>query len=463
MMRHTSSFRDPDGAVVVSGERVFRAFLPTGAEKFALLKASGLLEALQERGLVVDWREIPPEDVPGLRDVVPQASTVLEHTRIPFLSFCYEWPFSMLKDAALCTLDIAQRALAKGFILKDATPFNIQFLGTRPVLIDLASLEPYQDGQPWRAYHQFCRLFLNPLLLQASTGAPFQPWLRGSLEGIAPADMARLLPWRWRMRPFAFTHVLLQAWLERQFAPRTPDETDAPPRVRRKQVLTLLHSLARGIEHLRPRHAPTPWTGYQEECHYHPEAQKAKATFVEQAVQTHRPRMVWDLGCHVGHYSRLAGRYAGLVVGMDSDPHAVDTFYQQVKGKTTNILPLVIDVLDPSPDRGWAQEERQGLIARGPADMVLCLALVHHLALQGNVPFGHLVRWLAHVGHTIIIEFVPKEDSRARLLLRWREDVYPWYTQQAFERALEERFTIVERYPLPHSTRILYRAVRRGG
>ncbi|GBD10926.1 hypothetical protein HRbin23_00576 [bacterium HR23] len=462
-VRDPASFRDPDGSVYLVGERVIRAFLPEGARKWAILKASGLLEDLLQRGLVLAYEEKALKDIPELQEEAPGVCAIVEHPRLPFLSYCYEWPFSMLKDAGVCTLEVAERALERGFILKDATPYNIQFLGARPVLIDLASLEPYREGEPWRAYHQFCCLFLNPLLLEATTGVPFQPWLRGALGGLRPTDLAPLLPWRWRMRPFVFTHVVAQAWLERHFASDVAQEGHRPlPRVEREQVLRLLRSLRRGLERLRPRKPAGLWARYQEECHYHPEAQRAKEAFVEGALQSLRPRVVWDLGCNIGHYSLLAARYADLVVGMDSDIQAVDLFYQRVREKARNVLPLVMDLLDPSPNRGWAEEERRGLAQRGPADLVLCLALVHHLAIQGNLPFGHLVRWLARVGRAVVVEFVPKEDPRAHNLLRWREDVFPWYTQGAFETALEECFTIRERFALPHSGRVLYTAIRRG-
>lgn len=460
--RDPGSFRDPEGGVFHAHGRVLRVLSRKGATHLDALVASGLLNNLVRQGLLIAWNPVPLEDVPEVREAMASACAVVEHPPVPFLSYCYEWPFSMLKEAALCTLEVAKQALEYGFILKDATPYNVQFLGPRALFIDLLSLEPYREGEPWRAYHQFCRLFLNPLLLQASTGVPFQSWLRGNLEGISPEDLGRILPWRWKVRPVTFVHVLLQAWLEHHFGPDTAsDKTPSSPRVGKSQVLRLLRGLYRAVEGLRTKWATSPWARYQEECHYPAEAQQAKEAFVARALQSLRPKVVWDLGCNLGHYTLIASRYASLVIGMDSDDKVIDSLYQRAKVSHPNVLPLVIDLMDPSPDRGWAQEERQGLIRRGPADVVLCLALVHHLALRGNLPFGHLVRWLAQIGQAVLIEFVPKDDPRAQLLLRWREDVYPWYTQEAFEKALEERFQIRERYPLPHTGRILYTAVRR--
>ncbi|MBI4308394.1 MAG: class I SAM-dependent methyltransferase [Chloroflexi bacterium] len=453
----SGSFKDPHGGVFFQGARVFRYLTPEGAASFQALAASGLLEKLSQKGSVIGAREVPPEEAAGLLQAVPGADLVVEHPRLPFISYCYEWPFKMLKAAALLHLEVLAAALERGYILKDATPYNIQFLGPRPVLVDVASFEPYREGDPWNAYSQFCRLFLNPLLLQALTGVRFQGWLRGSLDGIAPAELSRLLPWRHKLRPSVFLHVVLQTWLDRRAASADAADPGLMRRkISRKRVTRLVERVRSAVEGLRSGPSASPWARYDDENTYSEEARACKDAFVERTLAAQKPGVVWDLGCNTGRYSFIAARHAEHVVAMDSDPDAVDRLYLRARGGAPNVLPLVIDLLDPSPDHGWAQAERRGLSQRGPADLALCLALVHHLAIAGNVPLRHVVAWLARVARSGIIEFVPKEDPGAQSLLRWRRDVYPAYTQAAFEAALEERFQIIDQRALPGSGRVLY-------
>lgn len=450
------SFRDPDGGIFFQDGRVYRYFNPAGAKTFLAATASGLFESLHAMALIIEQRQASQKEFSDLQRVIPQASLIIEHPRLPFLSYCYEWPFEMLRDAALCTLETLAEALSKGFILKDATPYNVQFPGPRPVFIDLASFEPYQEGQPWKAYNQFCRLFLNPLLLQSTTGVPFQLWLRGDLEGIDPANLSRVIPWHKKLGRDIFTHVVLQAWLNRHFAHESIDVSSGQTPVRKRQLNNLVSSLQKTIKALKPNRTASAWIGYEGEKHYHPEARSVKEAFVEKAIEASKPGMTWDLGSNTGLYSIIAARHSEYVVAMDSDPHVIDMLYQRVKKHSLKILPLVIDLMNPSPDAGWAQAERQGLVRRGPADMILCLALVHHLSLVGNLPFRNLMDWLSRVTRSGVIEFVPRSDPKAQELLRWKDDIYGWYSQEAFEEALGKQFKIAERCPLPHSGRILY-------
>ncbi|MDP2953743.1 MAG: hypothetical protein Q8O76_10555, partial [Chloroflexota bacterium] len=309
------SFMDPSGGIFFYRGRVFRYFTGEGAAIFSALTASGLLDGLARSGSVIGVQQVSPEDIPGLLSAVPGAALVVEHPRLPFISYCYEWPFEMLKAAALCHLEVLTAALEKGYILKDATPYNVQFLGPRPVFVDVASFEPYQEGEPWNAYSQFCRMFLNPLLLQALTGVRFQGWLRGSLDGIAPAEISRLLPWRHKLRPSLFPHVVLQAWLERGMAPAdVGDVRKAMRRISKKQVMGLVERVRGIIEGLRPGSPTSLWARYDDENTYRPEALAAKEAFVERFLAEEKPEAVWDLGCNTGRYSLMAARHAQHVM-----------------------------------------------------------------------------------------------------------------------------------------------------
>lgn len=456
------SFKDPDGGIVYKGKRVYRYFNAAGAAKFDALAASGLLDSLVSQQRVISVSPASHEAHTEIRSMVPGSTLIVEHPRIPFISYCYEWPFEMLKAAALMHLEVLLAALEQGFILKDATPYNIQFVGARPILIDIASFEPYQPGQPWIAYNQFCRLFLNPLLLQALMGVRFQPWLRGSMTGIAPADLGRLLSWRNKMKPGVFTNVLLQAWLERKFTSWADLAGNVgASQIPRKSLVKLITRARSIIASLNPGYSGSSWVRYGEDNSYSEEDRVAKDSFVRSALEAQSPEIVWDLGCNTGRYTLMAAEYAEYVVAMDSDPESVGRLYHQAAEAGSQVLPLVVDLLDPSPERGWSQLERRGIIERSPADTVLALALVHHLAVSGNIPLGLIVGWLARIGRACIVEFVPKDDPALQSLLRWRQDVFNDYSQTSFEKALGRHFMVARQCTLPGSGRVLYSCLPR--
>lgn len=369
----------------------------------------------------------------------------------------------MLRAAAIRSLEILQVALNEDFILKDATPYNIQFVGPNPQLIDVGSFERYEEGMPWIGYSQFCRMFLNPLLLQSYTGVPFQMWMRSCLDGIEPTHLSRLLPLRHKLRKSVFIDVVLQAWLSRRYSSRGIKVPSLREQRIPKGVITgLANRLKKSVAGLkRPRVAPSPWLNYEEQCHYEPEALQFKDRFVEDTLARARPRMVWDLGCNVGRYSVMASRCAEYVVAMDSDEAAVGSLYERIRNQHTNVLPLIVDFLNPSPGQGWAQKERQALEDRSVADFALCLALVHHLAIRGNVPLSKIVEWLSTIAEAGVVEFVPKSDPMVQALLRTRQDVYSGYAQAAFEEALREHFEITDVACIPKSERILYLVSRK--
>ena len=452
------SFRDPASGVLLGNNQVYRFFTTGHVADFEALVETGLLDSLVGSGAVIETRPLDIEEAPEPYRAAPEVGLVVEHPRIPFISYVYEWPFEMLRAAAIRSLEILQLALEKDLILKDATPYNVQFMGTNPLLIDVGSFERYQEGMPWIGYSQFCRTFLNPLLLQSITGIPFQMWMRSSLEGIDPVHLNRLLPLRYKLRKNVFIDVVLQAWLSRRFSSPSSKAPSLRERSIPKSVITgLVNRLKKSVAGLKRRGmVHSPWLDYEEQCHYEPEAQQDKDRFVEEALARTRPQMVWDLGCNVGRYSIMAAHHASYVVAMDSDEAAVGALYERVKDRHRNVLPLTVDLMNPSPSQGWAQKERRALGDRGPANFALCLALVHHLAISGNVPLQRIVEWLSTITEAGVVEFVPKRDPMVQVLLRTRQDVYSGYTEAAFEEALREHFEITDVARLPKSERVLY-------
>jgi len=310
------SFRDPAGGVLLGDRQVYRYFTRQHAADFTALLETGLLDSFVKSGAVIETKPIGMEEAAELYSVAPEIGLVVEHPRIPFISYVYEWPFEMLRAAAIRSLEILRVTLEKGFILKDATPYNIQFIGPNPLLIDVGSFERYEDGTPWMGYSQFCRTFLNPLLLQSFTRVPFQMWMRSSLEGIEPAHLTSLLPLRHKLRKNVFIDVVLQAWLGRRLSSRDSNAPSLGERPIPKSVVTgLVNRLKKSVAGLRRRDkAHSHWLDYEEQCHYEPEALQHKDRLVEEALARAKPQMVWDLGCNVGRYSTMAARYAQYVV-----------------------------------------------------------------------------------------------------------------------------------------------------
>ncbi|MCB1016193.1 MAG: class I SAM-dependent methyltransferase, partial [Acidimicrobiales bacterium] len=384
----------------------------------------------------------------------------LRHDRIPFLSYPYEWPFEMLKDAALLQLELTRQGLDEGVITKDATSYNVQFVGARPTFIDVGSFEKLRDGQPWYGDRQFCELFLYPLMLQAYKDLPFQPWLRGAIDGITPAEARALMSFRDRFRKGVFSQVVLRAALESRYADTDTDvKKELGKAGLRKEVLVAnVDKLIKLVRRLQWKRSESTWSGYSERGHYTDEDLDGKTAFVDAVVgRTHRS-LVWDLGANDGHFSRLAAKNSDYVVAVDADPLVVDTLYRALREEgNTTILPLTMDLSSPSPGLGWRGAERKAFVDRTRPDVVLCLAVIHHLAITNNVPLPEFVAFLADVGAEAVLEFPTPDDQMVkRLLKNKREGTHDDYTATVLERALDEHFDVVERTTLPSGTRILY-------
>ncbi len=345
---------------------------------------------------------------------------MLEHERVPFVSYPYEWTFGMLRDAALLQLELVRRAIGAGMILKDSSPYNVQFRGAQPVFIDVGSFEHLREGEPWAGYRQFCMLFLYPLLLQAWKDVPFQPWLRGSIDGITPGQFRAVLSSRDLLRRGALTHVALHARLERRH-----QETDADIKAelkeagfRKELIVANVRSLERRISSLRWRPKGSEWSSYGPTSTYSDADAGRKQQFVLEALVSARPRLVWDLGCNDGHYTRVAAETADYVVAVDADAVTVDRLYEALKAEAaTKILPLTMNLADPSPGLGWNGVERQPLLARGRPDLALCLALVHHVSIGGNIPIAEFLNWLRDLSAALVIEFPTPDDPMVRRML----------------------------------------------
>jgi hypothetical protein len=446
-----SSYRDPSGFVFRRDGELFRQINQCYRVDFELLSQSGLCDTLTQAGQLVHHDEL---DAPFADATV--GFKVIRPRALDFVSYPYEWSFGQLKDAALLTLAIQKQSLEKGMSLKDATAFNIQFDGGKPLFIDTLSFERYEEGQPWVAYRQFCQHFLAPLALMAMRDVRLNQLLITNLDGV-PLDLASsMLPVASRLRLGLLVHLHLHARMHRRHATAT-QKPALSRKVGRIQLLGILDSLGSAIESLQWNPGGTEWADYYQDTNYSNEAMDQKRKRVEEFINLAGPKSVWDLGANTGEFSRLASDRSIRTVAFDIDPAAVEKNYRRVREKNEkNLLPLLMDLTNPSPAIGWNHNERMSLVERGPADLVLALALVHHLAISGNVPLSDIAHFLSRIARKLVIEFVPKSDSQVSRLLVVRKDIFSGYDQESFEKEFSRYFTIDRREPVAGSQRTLY-------
>jgi ribosomal protein L11 methylase PrmA len=451
------SFRDPDGTVYELGGEIYRTVSERAGADYAFTKATGLFDKLIEAKKLVATSEV---DRSVLGEAAGQTGMVLRHERVPFISYPYEWSFPLLKSAALHHLDIQIAALKQGVSLSDASAYNIQFNGPKPIFIDLLSFKRYRDGEVWTGHRQFCEQFLNPLLLRALFGIPHNNWFRGALEGIETDKLARMMPW-WRNFSFnILTHVTMQARLQ---AGAMRDNSKGVAKAREVKLtkdgyLNILRSMKNWIRKLSPRDTgATVWQNYAENTTYRSEEQELKRQFVADFCDKTKPGVLWDVGCNTGEYSEVALQSgARKVIGFDFDQGALERAHARATAKSLDLLPLFQDGANPSPDQGWANSERKSVIGRGAADAMIALAFEHHLAIGRNVPLPRVVDWLVAMAPRGVIEFVQKSDPTVQQLLALREDIFPDYTIEAFEAALAAKASIVRKARVSEAGRTLY-------
>lgn len=449
------SFRDRRGRIFYVDDRVLRTVMPIAVADFDFVRGSGLIDELHNAGHLVGEEQV---DAALLGEHAGDAHYVLEHPRLPFISYPYEWSFSALKAAALLHLDIQQAALKKNVSMTDATAYNVQFVGNRPVFIDSLSFRRYEEGEFWAGHRQFCEQFINPLLLRSIRGIPHNAWYRGELEGISAADLSRLLPWRSRLSWNVLTNVFMQARLQTSASSDAAIEKAKSRKLPRIGYEQILHGLRKWIAALEPKDASkTVWQDYANDNSYADEEAVNKRRFIAEFASAVRPNLILDIGCNTGDYSIVAlENGAQSAVGFDFDHGALEFGYRRAVSEGLNFLPLHLDAANPSPDQGWSQAERMGFRERAKGDAVVGLALIHHLAIAKNLPLAEVISWLVDMAPQGVIEFVPKQDAMVQRLLQMREDLFDDYDQESFEKYLSKQARIVKAEQVSASGRVLY-------
>jgi hypothetical protein len=451
------SFRDPSGSLFHDDGVLKRFVTQFGAADYRQLISSGLYQQLTEESLLVSHVEEP---VPAGSD----AAAILVPERIPYISYPYEWCFGQFRDAALVTLRIQELAMERGMSMKDASAFNIQFRGSQPLFIDTLSFEANDSG-PWVAYNQFCRHFLAPLLLMSYVSPAFNQFWKASLDGFSLDLVSSLLPRTTYLRLGSLLHVHLHALAQKKY--EMAESNGVEPRKslgRRDPKPGLLNSLRSFVLSLRPMRKETEWLHYYDRkaSHYSSAAELSKKTAVQQLVDRVRPQLVYDLGSNVGEYGRLAAASGAYTICFDIDPLCVHHNYERARqDNDQRVLPLLQDLTNPSPGLGFALSERHNVVDRGQADLVMALALIHHLRITGNVPLERIAAFLSRLGDFLLLEYVPKTDMMTQALLRSRKDTFLDYTDEGFRQGFARHFTLQDMVPVAETERRLFLFRRR--
>ena len=445
-----TSFKDPSGQVFMKHGVIYRGIQPVYRKEYLHLMNSGLYTALTEQQLLIPHQKIH-------RKNQKDYFLVVKPTQIPFISYPYEWCFDQFKDAALATLKVQKISLMHDMILRDASAYNVQFFAGKPILIDTLSFKIYEDGQPWPAYRQFCMHFLAPLLLMKYKSRQFSKLLRIFLDGVPLNIASALLPIHTWFHPAIVLHLHLHAKSQQYFADKAV--TTKSLRMEKHALIKLIENLEAFICRLSLKLDTNPhtWLTYYEKMTYTKRAFAFKKAHVRSFLQSHRPTTVWDVGANTGTFSYMAAAYSRQTVSFDMDPDAIEQNYRY--GKThriTNCLPLLLDLTNPSPSIGFNHQERMSLVERGPVDMVLALALIHHLAIANNIPLVNLASFFSQLCRHLVIEFIPKEDPNVQQLLANRTDIFDRYTPEDFEATFVRYFFIKKKTPIIDSKRILY-------
>lgn len=450
-----TSFKDPSGFIFTKNNELYRQINHDYKENYDLLIESKLYENLVSNGLLISHQEVelPFESKDGYKVIKPE--------KIQFISYPYEWSFSQLKDAALLTLQIQKTALEYSMNLKDASAYNVQFHNGKPVFIDTLSFEKYRQNTPWVAYKQFCQHFLAPLALMSYKDIRLNSLLKNYIDGI-PLDLtSSLLPVSTKLNFAILAHIHIHAKSQKHYESKA-DSSAKQAQISLFNLKALIDSLESVVKSLKLPKVDTEWGDYYNNTNYSDDAFRIKRDIVSGFIDELTPNSLWDLGANLGEFSRVASDKGIDTIAFDIDPVAVEKNYLICKSnKETKILPLLMDLINPSPAIGWANKERAAFVDRVPVDTVMALALIHHLAISNNLPFGNIAQFFAQLGKSLIIEFVPKTDSQVKKLLATREDIFPDYNQECFEGTFSQYFDIKKAQKISNSERTLYLMVRK--
>ncbi|WP_276501495.1 hypothetical protein [Terrimonas pollutisoli] len=449
VINHPSSYRDPSGFIFEKNGELYRQVNICFKEHFDHFIQSGCYDQLIKKNLLIPHEQIP-ENFTGDTDHY----TTLKPQRISLITYPYEWSFDMLKDAALLTLGLAKEVLNYGMMLKDATPYNIQWHKGQFIFIDTLSFEKYAET-PWIAYRQFCENFLGPLLLMHYCKMPLHQLQLSWPDGIPLAIIKSLLPKRSRFSLHAYLHIHLHA----KVSSSNKRNTNVVQHFSKQKLTNLLSSLETLINKLKLPEQKSTWSGYYEEASKRDNYLEEKKKIIGEWLVDLKPsiKTAADIGTNEGEFSKLLAGQNIEIASADFDPFCINRLYLSIK-KTNekNIQPLILDISNPSPALGVNNEEKSAFISRPDVDLVLALALIHHLIIGKNIPFEKVAKLFATLGNYLIIEFVPDQDEKAKFLIAQKSKFIMDYNKDSFESSFKKYFTIEKQKNISGSQRSLY-------
>ncbi len=454
-VQHPASYRDPSGFIFMHAGKYYRQVNKSYAGHYALLKESGLYDLLIKKQQLLQHTELQ-ENLTGSEDwlltLLPQ--------QMSFISYPYEWCFEQWKEAALLTLDIMSTAMEHGMILKDATPFNIQFADNRPVLIDSLSFEKYDESKPWVAYHQFAACFIAPLMIARYHSQALLRLFQVYPDGI-PLDIAvNMLPAKAKLNLDVWLHMLLPARMSKKQS-TAPGPTASFSRQKLQHIIDSLRSLINGLK--LPVKKST-WNNYYEETVLSNEYVSEKKALISDWLKEIPASTVLDLGTNTGLFAIMTAALGKFTIAVDADVACIEALYQNCREKKIkNLLPLYVDITNPTPAIGWDNAERTRFADRAKTGLCMALALVHHLAIGKNTSFEQMAKTFSELSPSLIIEFVPKSDPKVALLLQNREDIFTHYDEAHFQQAFEQHYTILKKQALVHTGRSIFLMKRKEG
>ncbi len=453
MIKENGSFRDPAGQIYYENGRIFRRLTSLGVQRYLDLSDNDIISKSISKGFLINTYEIKNENETNNNELI------LEHEKIPYISYPYEWSFSQLKDAAIFHLDFHLFLLENNATLIDSSAYNIQFIGTKLKFIDVLSIKKYSEGEHWAGHKQFCENFLNPLILKSKKGIKFNNWFKGNLEGIETGELNNLLTIFDKFSYNIFAHIHLLNKLEEKYKAQ---KTLKPivknnKKISKKNLIAMLSQLRKFILGIQDHKSISTWDGYSLNNSYSIEEENNKKDCVAKFCRRNNFDLIADIGCNDGEYSILSlSNGCKKVIGFDFDINTINKAYENAKDKNLNFLPLYFDASNPSSNIGWYQKERKGFIERGNFNAIIALAFEHHLAIAKNVPLNDVINWLVSLAPTGLIEFVPKNDETIQKMLELKGDIFPDYNQENFEKYLLTNSKIISKTIVSNSKRTIY-------
>jgi len=449
------SFRDKRNFVIEIEDRIIRVLDDESLLDISAFIKTDLYSQLNSEKKIVDTNYV--EDIQIINKI--QNKNIVEHNKIDFLSYVHEWTFNMLKDAALLTLEIQNRLLKENFSLKDASPYNIQFVNSHPVFIDLGSIEKYNDEAIWYGYQQFCQMFLYPLILCAGLNLNIQDFYSNSTRGISAKNTWKLLKFSHKRKLRNIIHVKGQSGSNNKTNKVFEIEAELKKAGFSKKLrIKQIDALKKIIMDLDKPNQNSKWSDYSKREHYKTEELKDKEKVISDVVGNKKYSRVIDWGSNDGLFSKkvISESPQTNCLAIDSDPEVVDKLYVELRETNLSIQPLVVDICNPTPAFGWGNTERESFINRIKPDLNIAYALIHHLFITENIPWSKIVELFARSGN-LIIEFPHIVDSKVLQLIKQKKEPELYkqgYDKNKFESELLKYYKIIKTIGM--ETRTIY-------